>query len=281
MDTEQCNTDLSLGNKWDTARHELGDGLLSIIMPAYRLGDHIAENIQHVHDLFSDSIPFEIIPVDDGSDDNTRAEIERVSSEAPEITPVLLDENSGKGAALRAGFHASKGSHILLLDGDLDLPPSQVAGFFDIMEQKDSDIVIGSKRHPDSQLNYPWYRTVLSNGYYVLIKLLFGLPIKDTQTGIKLFRRPVLQYVFPRMLVKRFAFDLEILSMAHDKGFSVAEAPITMDFHGGWGCARPRTLRSILLATMAVFYRLRILRYYDSVKVDDDAKGPASAASEG
>ncbi len=252
--------------KWDIARSQIGDGKLSIIMPAYTLGASIADNIMHVHTLFSEQIPFEIIAVDDGSSDNTGNEINRIAKELSNIVPIILTDNVGKGAALRAGFHASSGSHILLLDGDLDLPPEQVANFFKIMANADSDIVIGSKRHKDSKLNYPWHRKLMSNIYYILIKLLIGLPVKDTQTGIKLFTRPVLEYVFPRMLVKRFAFDLEILSIAHQKGFTVAEAPITMDFHGTLGCAKPRAIRNIMNDTLAIFYRIHILKYYQSIR---------------
>lgn len=251
---------------WAAARREIGGGTLSVIMPAYRLGHAIADNIQHVHAVFSGHIPVEIIPVDDGSDDDTHPQIEKAASQMPEVHPVYLTHNTGKGAALRAGFQASRGSHILLLDGDLDLPPHQVSGFFDIMEKEGTDIVIGSKRHPESDINYPWYRVLISIVYYGIVRLLVGLPLTDTQTGIKLFRREVLEWVFPRMLVKSFAFDLEILAIAHNKGYRVAEAPVTMNFAGGLGCARPTAIRQVMNDTLAVFYRLRILRYYQAVR---------------
>lgn len=253
-------------SEWNTAREQIGDGMLSVIMPAYHLGSSIADNIVHVHNLFSLQIPFEIISVDDGSNDNTGKEIEKISKELPNIKPIILTDNIGKGAALKAGFRASSGSHILLLDGDLDLPPAQVANFFKIMAKEESDIVIGSKRHKDSKLDYPWHRKLMSNIYYFFIKTLIGLPVKDTQTGIKLFKRHVLEYVFPRMLVKRFAFDLEILSIANQQGFTVAEAPITMEFSGGIGCASPQTIRNIMTDTLAIFYRIHILKYYQSIR---------------
>ncbi len=264
--TEQYNKTESQSAQWNAAREQLAENKLSIIMPAYHLGASIAANIKHVHNLFSQHIPFEIIPVDDGSDDDTGNEIKRIAEELPDINPVILTDNSGKGAAMRAGFRASSGSYILLLDGDLDLPPSQVANFFEIMKQENVDTVIGSKRHPDSKLDYPWYRKLMSNIYYVLIKMLFGLPVHDTQTGIKLFKREVLEYVFPRMLVKRFAFDLEILAIANQQGFTVAEAPVTMEFHSTLGCASPRAIRNIMTDTLAIFYRLNILKYYQSIR---------------
>jgi glycosyltransferase involved in cell wall biosynthesis len=250
---------------WADARSEIGNGRLSIIMPAYNLGSAIAGNIRRVHELFEPHLSIEIIPVDDGSRDNTAREIQNAASELYTVRPVYLKQNTGKGAALRAGFRASTGSHILLLDGDLDLPPDQVSGFFNIMKKQKADVVIGSKRHPDSKLNYPWPRVLISNVYYCFVKLLVGLPVKDTQTGIKLFKRAVLDWVVPRMLIKRFAFDLEILAIAHEQGYRVVEAPITMDFHSGFGCARPSVIRNVMNDTLAVFYRLRILRYYQSV----------------
>ena len=250
---------------WDIARSETGMRLLSIIMPAYNLGHAIADNIRRVHDLFESHLPVEIIPVDDGSRDNTADEIARMASELYTVRPVTINENTGKGAALRAGFRASTGSHILLLDGDLDLPPGQASGFFNIMRKEKADVVIGSKRHPDSELNYPWPRVLISHIYYGIVKTLIGLPVRDTQTGIKLFKREVLAWVIPRMLIKRFAFDLEILAIAHEQGFRIAEAPVTMDFHGGFGCARPGTVKNVMIDTLAIFYRLRLLRYYQSV----------------
>jgi glycosyltransferase involved in cell wall biosynthesis len=260
--------------EWDAARRQIGAGCLSVIMPAHNLGSIIAANVRHVHSLLDGRIPFEIVVVDDGSADETSRGIEGVARELAGVRPVFLEQNMGKGAALRAGFQAARGNFVLLLDADLDLPPRQAAGFFDILERKKADVVIGSKRHPQSVLNYPWTRRVVSNVYYCLVKILIGLPVRDTQTGIKLFKREVLSWVLPRMLVKRFAFDLEVLAIAHEKGFRVAEAPITLDFQGdAWGCLRWTAVKQILNDTLAVFYRLRILRYYRNLNV---ATAPAA-----
>ncbi len=254
---------------WHSARQQIGNGMLSVIMPAHNLGNVIAANIIHVSDLFSGQLPFEVIVVDDGSTDNTRAELKKMTSRIKELKPVLLDVNSGKGEALRRGFASSSGNYVLLLDGDLDLPPAQAAGFFKIMEERNSDVVIGSKRHRESVLNYPLSRKVVSTLYYWFIKILIGLPIRDTQTGIKLFKREVLEWVFPRMLIKRFAFDLEILTIAHEKGYNVSEAPITLDFKGDkWGCLRPANVHQVMNDTLAIFYRAKILKYYQRLDIN-------------
>ena len=78
-------------------------------------------------------------------------------------------------------------------------------------ELKAADIVVGSKRHPKSVVQYPWHRRIVSGCYFTLVKWFVGLPITDTQTGMKLFKREVLGPALDRMLVKTYAFDLELL----------------------------------------------------------------------
>ena len=263
-------------NLWESAAKCLGrDGTLSVIMPAFRLESVIDCNIEFVYSLLKGNIPFEILPVDDGSSDGTGAAIRRAAERHPdEIRPVYVKTNSGKGNALKSGFSASRGSHILLLDADLDLSPERISTFFDVMYAEDASIVIGSKRHPASQIDYPWQRRLTSMVYYTLVYLLIGLPVSDTQTGMKLFSREALQWSFDRMLVKAFAFDLEVLSIAHARGFRVAEAPILMQFGRKTGCLNWKNVKQVMVDTLAIFYRTRILRYYQSVEVPPEFDTP-------
>jgi len=248
-------------------------------MPAYGLEKVIAENIEAVCGLLRGQIPFEVVPVDDGSRDTTAAAIQQEAERHPhEVTPVFVKVNAGKGNALRRGFAASRGSHILLLDGDLDLSPSKISVFFDVMQREEAAIVIGSKRHPDSVVDYPWHRRLASAIYFALVRLLVGLPVTDTQVGMKLFRRDALQWSFDRMLVKAFAFDLEVLSIAHAKGFKVAEAPIHLQFGGKLGCLSWSNVKQVMKDTLAIFYRLRVLRYYGSVEVAPKPEKPMTVS---
>ncbi len=123
--------------------------------------------------------------------------------------------------------------------------------------------MIGAKRHPDSTVNYPPVRRFVSAGYFFLVKLLFGLPLRDTQTGIKLFRREVLADILPRVMVKKYAFDLEILAAAHRRGFRIADAPVVVNYRGKFGRIGLHAVWTMLLDTLAVFYRLKLLKYYD------------------
>ena len=263
---------------WDCARRRLGSSPLSVIMPAHNLGPSVAQNVRTVRDLFQDQIPFEIVVVDDGSKDNTKQEIEKIAAELPEVRPVLLPRNLGKGAALTWGFRASRGEHVLLLDADLDLAPGHVKRFFEIMEEEQADVVIGSKRHEESRLDYPWHRRLASAVYYGIVKFLIGLPVRDTQTGIKLFKREVLDWVIPRMLVKSFAFDLELLAIAHENGYKVAEAPVTLKFQVMMGSLSVHSVREVMNDTLAIFYRTKILRYYQTIRHTEIPSPPPSVS---
>ncbi|MBR1920648.1 MAG: glycosyltransferase, partial [Kiritimatiellae bacterium] len=184
-----------------------------------------------------------------------------------EIRPVVCRRNGGKGAALRAGFDASRGEYVMLLDGDLDIHPKQTPWFFDALVRGQADVVIGSKRHPRSVVQYPWHRRFVSWCYFTLVRLFIGLPITDTQTGMKLFRREVLGEALGRMLVKTYAFDLELLSIAHQRGARIVEAPVVIRFGNKFGALKAGTVRTMALDSLAVFYRLRILRYYAAAEV--------------
>ena len=264
------NSKMEDNEKWLNARELIKDSKLSVIMPTYNLGNAIAENIEHVVSIFSGNIPFEIIVIDDGSHDGSASVITEISLKHTCVKPLIFHRNKGKGTGLKRGFEVSDGNYILLLDGDLDLPPEQASRFFDIMQKENADVVIGSKMHPESEIDYPLKRRIYSFLYYTMVKLVVGLPVRDTQTGIKLYKREVLEYVIPRMLVKHYAFDLEVLSIAFEKGFKVSEAPVKLVFKGGhesFGPVQYHSIKKIILDTFAIFYRIRIIKYYKSVRI--------------
>ena len=252
--------------KWALTKETVGADGLSVVMPLYHLADEAAKNLNEVADLFEKyGVKTELVPVDDGSGDGTDEVLKRLDfSKFAHVTlkPVICPKNGGKGAALRAGFEASSGRYVMLLDGDLDIHPKQTPYFFEEMVKSGADIVVGSKRHRQSVVQYPWHRRVVSACYFTLVKWFVGLPITDTQTGMKLFKREALGPALDRMLVKTYAFDLELLAIAVSRGAKISEAPVEIRFGGKFGCLRPRTVWQMAKDTLAVFYRLRLLRYY-------------------
>jgi len=255
-----------LDEKWAFTKQTVGAGGLSVVMPLYRLVAEAESNLIEVAKLFEEhEVKTELVPVDDGSGDGTDEVLSRLDfSRFRHVTlkPVICRRNGGKGAALRAGFEASTGRYVMLLDGDLDIHPKQTPYFFEEMVTKGADIVVGSKRHKKSVVQYPWHRRFVSGCYFTLVKWFVGLPITDTQTGMKLFKREVLGPALERMLVKTYAFDLELLSIAASRGAKIAEAPVVIRFGNKFGALKPKTVMQMSNDTLAVFYRLRLLRYY-------------------
>lgn len=237
--------------------------MISVIMPAYNEAQNLSRTIEETTNMLERcGLEHEVIVVDDGSEDGTYEKALSIAKEHKNVRVFGYKENMGKGHALKHGYQFARGDLVLFLDADSDLPPSQTPKFLDYMGKNGADVVIGSKRHPLSKVDFPLSRRILSKGYSLLIKLMFNLNVADTQVGIKLFHREVLEQVFPKVLVKRYAFDLELLVNAARLGYRIAEAPVELNFHNSSGIDF-KGIRRIFLDTLAVFYRMRILHYYD------------------
>jgi glycosyltransferase involved in cell wall biosynthesis len=242
--------------------------LVSIIIPAYKQEKTIKEDIENIYDVMSRTRwPFELIVVDDGSPDNTYKEAKKL--ETDDIRVVGYKNNKGKGYAVRYGMARAVGDIISFIDAGRDIDANDISMLLEHMQWYDADIVVGSKRHLVSKVDYPFIRKVYSWVYYTLVRILFGLKIRDTQTGLKAYKREVLETVMPRLLVKQFAFDIELLAVARRLGYArIYEAPvrIKMDTSKSNFSGRvifDKKIRKMVLNTLAVFYRLHILSYYD------------------
>lgn len=235
-------------------------------MPAYKQESKIAENIKSLDKVLS-SLPYkyELIIVVDGFLDKTYEKAKILANQNIKI--LGYKKNRGKGYAVRYGMLAAKGDVVGFIDAGMDIDPNSISLLLDLMEFHNADIVIGSKLHPESKVKYPFNRRILSWGYRNLIHYLFGLDVRDTQVGLKFFRKKVVRQVFPRVLVKRFAFDIEVLAVAKARGFGrIYEGPIKLDFTGASSITSTsfwRIVLHMLWDTLAVFYRLRVLHYYD------------------
>ena len=229
-------------------------------MPMYN-AKNIVENLKEVTRTISKiEKNYEIILVNDGSTNKCYDEAKKFRHK--KIRRVGYKKNKGKGYAIKYGFNFARGEYIVFLDSGGDLDADQIKNFIKIMDKNKADIVIGSKRHPESKVHFPLLRRIMSRTYQALNRILFNLDVKDTQVGLKLLKRDVLEEIMPKIAIKRFAFDLELLVLAKKFNFKIVEAPVVMKYQFR-STINIKAVFWILWDTAAIFYRLKILKYYD------------------
>ena len=238
---------------------------ISIILPAYKQEKTIREDIESLkRSLVELPMIFEIIVVIDGNMDKTYDAIKDLRSKNIKI--YMYEKNEGKGFAVKYGMRKAHGDVIGFIDAGMDISPASISMLINHMIWYDADVIVGSKLHPVSQVEYPFIRKILSWGWRTLTHLLFGFKVRDTQVGLKIFKRKVAKYVFPRLLVKKFAFDVEMLAVAYTLGYKrIFEAPIKLNFKGASSITSIglwKVISLMVLDTLAIFYRIRIIRYY-------------------
>ncbi|MEX2049114.1 MAG: glycosyltransferase [Gemmatimonadota bacterium] len=239
--------------------------LLTVVVPVYNGGEEIVENVGFIRRAASGELrpdDIELVVVSDGSIDGTAERLLAARSDV-EMRVIHYDRNLGKGYAVKLGSLAARGEWIALVDADLDLDPGVIPAYLEVARRDRLDLAIGSKRHPDSVVLYPRSRRVASWCYQQLNRMLFRLDVRDTQVGLKVFSRAVADEVVPLLLVKRFAFDLELLAVSNALGYSrVEELPVRLDYRFTGSGVRSVAVARALVDTAAIFYRLRILRTY-------------------
>lgn len=235
--------------------------MLSVIVPAYNEEGAIGETLKVLGDYLSRNFPgYEIVVVSDGSRDRTLAIAKTLESGGVRVFE--YHPNRGKGHALKYGFGKTRGDVIVFYDTGLNFPPSQIGDFIQTLRESGAGLVVGSKRHPQSKVSYPFKRRVVSLLAQALVRILFGLNVTDTQVGLKVFKRDVLERIMPLVLVKRYAFDIELLALSCHYGYKIVEAPVSLNLKFSTA-ASLGSIWQCFVDTLAIFYRLRVIKFYD------------------
>lgn len=235
---------------------------LSVVVPIYKQEKTIESDLLRIKKVL-DKLRYtsELIGVVDGFVDDSF----KNASKVPGVKIIGYPTNKGKGHAIRFGMANSKGDIIAFIDSGMEIDPNGISMILEHMEWYNADIIIGSKRHPVSQINYPFERRIISSTYQLFVRLFIGLNVTDTQLGLKVYKRKVLEDILPRLIVKRYAFDLEMLAVAYSLGYRrIYEAPIKVNYNFT-DLTHASTIKSMWQAfidTMAIIYRLKILNYY-------------------
>jgi len=262
-----------------TAEESVTPGpLVSIVVPYYNPGDRLRSTIEHLWRVLNGlGMPFEIIAVSDGSTDGSQLTLDGFRED--DVRRVSYSPNVGKGHALRIGLAMSSGRYVGFIDADGDISPEFLAGFIAALQSEEPDIVIGSKRHADSSVNAAPLRRLYSWTHQAIVRRLFRLDVRDTQVGIKLMERRVLEDVLPLLREDCFALDLELLVLARRFGHTrILEAPVRIDQRQDSTISVKRAWR-LLLDTFGIYVRLCV-RHHDGDAISSWPRLDAPAPSE-
>lgn len=233
---------------------------VSVILCAYNEADVIEDSIEKVDNvMIKTGWNYEIVVVDDGSVDGTRQKALKCMNEKNNhhMKVVGYARNAGKGAAIRTGFAHAEGEFIVTIDSDLDVDPYLIPNYIEAL--KTNDIAVASKWNPKSRTTMTSRRKMLSFGFNALSRLLTGIKLRDTQTGLKAFRRTVFERMAPKFMVNRYAFDLEMMSACNHAGFRIVALPVNVHVESMVGF---KEIIRMSRDMVEVAYRLRIKKYY-------------------
>lgn len=203
---------------------------LSVIIPAYNEAQRLPLCLKQVLAYLDErGGTYEVLVVDDGSRDQTAQAVESVAHRCPHVRLIRLTSNMGKGAAVRRGMQAARGTYQLFVDADGATPIEELARLESAL-LAGADLAIGSRalasQDPTFTVRARWHRNLLGNLFNHIVQRLGLRDIADTQCGFKLFRRSIAQDLFSVACVDGYAFDLELLYVARQRGYRLAEVPI-------------------------------------------------------
>lgn len=201
---------------------------LSVIIPAYNEERRVSAPLEEIPAYCRrEKISYELLVVDDGSDDKTAELVRAAAARDSRIRLVSQAARSGKGAAVKAGVLASCGELVLFSDADLSTPIEEFGRLRRALEAG-FDLAIGSRVADGARIEVRqhWIRQTMGQTFNLIIRSLLVGGFKDTQCGFKLFRREAAKKIFARSRVAGFAFDVELLVIARRHGLKVKEVPV-------------------------------------------------------
>jgi glycosyltransferase involved in cell wall biosynthesis len=222
---------------------------LSFVIPAYNEEEFIEDTLGTLDEVIKNK--------NDGSIDKTLAKAVTYARRNGHVKVISFPANIGKGHAVKAGFMQTNGDIVVFADSDMEIDLRSVLNYIDAL--KHGDIVIASKWHPDSTVEIPLFRTIMSHGFNLLVRFLTGVKLKDTQAGLKAMRKSAFVNIIPDLAVKRYAFDVELLAVANLHGLRIVEMPTNLRIEKPFNI---KELARMFLDLLGIAYRLRVIHWY-------------------
>ena len=196
---------------------------LSVVIPVYNEAENIGEIIKRVQ---STKRAHEIIIVDDGSKDGTRAVLQKLS-EQNQVRVILHERNQGKGAAVVTGLRAAEGDILLIQDADLEYDPRDYPTLLQPIEEGLADVVYGSRFLGAPHRVTMFWHMVANRLLTFMTNILYNTILTDMETGYKVFRREVIDGMSIR--AKRFDFEPEFTAKVLKRNYRIFEVPISFN----------------------------------------------------
>jgi glycosyltransferase involved in cell wall biosynthesis len=199
---------------------------LSVVIPAYNEERRLGATLSQVCGfLGQQSWQWEVRVVDDGSHDGTAELVAAVAAREPRVA-VQREPHRGKGGAVKAGLLAAQGAFRFICDADLSMPIAEIRRFLP-PESTNYDIAIGSREGVAARrVGEPTYRHFMGRLFNVGVRWLTLPGIQDSQCGFKMFTAHAVRTIFPHVTVNGWAFDVEVLTIARERGLRIVEVPI-------------------------------------------------------
>jgi dolichol-phosphate mannosyltransferase len=231
---------------------------ISFVIPAYNEAENIENTLFAIDSIIQNKrLPYEIVVVNDGSKDGTLENANRYAISNGHVRVLSYSKNMGKGHAVKTGFLNANGNIVFFTDGDMEIDFNNISEY--VKALKYGDIVIASKRHKNSHVKAPLSRKILSQCFNTLVRLLTGVPLKDTQSGLKAMKKSAFNNIIPRLAVKRYAFDVELLAVANLYGLKVVELPVNIDLEAKF---KVKEAWHMFMDLLGIAYRLRVIHWY-------------------
>ena len=200
---------------------------LSIVLTCYDEVPKIFRSYERIVRLMDlTKIDYEVVVVDDGSQEPARAELAGYFRDRPGVRLVLSDRNEGRGAAVSKGIAASRKDYVASIDTDLQIPEHHLFALYDAALKERADMILGHRHYVLGMKPYHWLRYVCSRAYRRFADLILGLGGLDTETGIKMYRREAFLPVLESVEDKRWFWDTESVAEGLRRGLSVLQVPV-------------------------------------------------------
>jgi dolichyl-phosphate beta-glucosyltransferase len=203
---------------------------LTVIVPAYNERDRISATLESiVKYLDNRGIPYEVIVADDGSTDNTAGLVDELAKQHPQVRCERVEQNTGKGDAVRRGMQLAKGELVLFTDADGATPIEELKNLEARLKEGNLQIAIGSRSSDGTgatQVDSTWWRRAVGRVFNFAVSGVLLSGVKDTQCGFKLFTSEAAKFLSAEQKSERFGFDVELLYMARRAKMQIGEVPV-------------------------------------------------------